>query len=187
MDIAENSLESAHEKFEAAGSFFRKSGLSNIGDYDKCNPYYLSSLALTLAALNYKLGNYPQATQHLTEVDTIASEFGFCEHLVRSKLWKAKVLITQNLQKNQNKIVELYISALKEALPKGKYLLRNLLKVMAADFNSSFREGYRDITKIVKPVIEKMDEEISIKSMTREQVTEVEIWSKKFRRITWSG
>jgi len=119
LDLVEGVQQGAQEKFESADLSFKRTGLDHIG-----NPYYLSNLGFDFIELDFRSNNNSRIAERLKEIQVIASKMGYREYSIRCRLWNAKLLFVGDLHSNIDKIVDLYFSALKDAISTDPHLLR---------------------------------------------------------------
>ena len=130
--LEDERVNKAWKSFEDARYYFERSGISETGSQKNHNPYYISSLEMNLARLEFISKNNSEAREFLSSVIENAERFGFTEYLVRAKLFLAKI----NLFSPDHCLEEphqLYTDAVIEAIPCGVYLLTNVLTAIKLD------------------------------------------------------
>lgn len=159
LDMIEGELSLAREKFETAKSAFKKYGLDSLG-----NPYYLSGLGFSFVELEYRSKNYPAAEEYINEIKALASKFNFQEYSVRSQLWRAFLLAIEDLKTNENKVVDICFSALKDAAETDINVFRNSLNAITSDIEKLYKEEMQvEIISFAKKIIKQAPEKLIMK------------------------
>jgi len=189
LALLDSDIEGARACFTGARSLFQKSGLERDDHYSKWNPYYLSSLNLSCAELEFKLGNHEESLGLAEQARKIAIDFGFEEQLLRSQLWEAKLILTKDSEPNQDRIIELCSTAIKNAIAKGYSLLKISFETTKTILNIANEKSTKIAIQIADALINLQPEMLALASYDDQQRTSIENWTAFLRTsvIEWEA
>lgn len=176
LALIDDNKDDAREYFDGARLLFMKSGLERKDSYSKWNPYYLSSLELSYAELEYGVGNYEESLKLAEQIQKIALDFGFQEQLVRSQLWEARLLLAKDSDSNQDRIIGLCSTAIENAVPKGRSILKIAFETINSILNIANEEDSKIAIQIAKAISNLKPDMISLASFDDQQQTSIENW-----------
>lgn len=180
LDLEEENYSAAKEKFEVARKSFKKSSLDRRG-----NPYYLSDLNLGCAELEYRLGHYEEAQPYLEEIEALASEFEFSEFLIKIRLFQAKLLAATDLQKNEEKIIDLFLVALPEAQKTDIHILRNSLESILVCLELAYKEKKQAYAiEIINKLLEQTPKRFPFETLKADHRKIIEAWMSNMRSLS---
>ena len=184
LALIDDDKDEARKYFNGARSLFKKSGLERNDGYSRWNPYYLSSLELSCAELEYRVGNYEESLKLVGQIQKIALDFGFQEELVRSQLWEARLLLAKDFESNQGRIIGLCSTAIETAIPKGRSLLKIALETINSILNIANEEDSKTTVQIAKTIGNLKSEMVSLASFDDQEQASIENWIAELNTST---
>lgn len=180
----------AREQLRAAQFCYRDAGLQGLPIVGAGNPYYLASIILDFARLEYEDSKHPQAIELLDQASKIASEFKYREILLRAYLWKVLVLATQpEKQEEKQQIAGILDNIIQQWEPTYDYLVRVFIDTMKHNFeslNKSNREAASKLATIVLAQLNKQMRSPKFPNWAKDDLTHFLAWLKE-RQQGWNA